>query len=82
MLAISSIYLYIEFYFRQVVNLSLPFFLDDLGCSGIENSLLECLPQHNCGRSHAYFEDAAVTCLHGGNKCIRHKNAYYRFVFV
>ena len=43
---------------------SVPFFLDDLGCTGSESNLLECLPEHNCGLST--FEDAVVICSHGG----------------
>ena len=29
---------------------SLPFLLDDIGCSGSETNLLDCLPEHNCHR--------------------------------
>ena len=44
--------------------MSIPFFLDDLGCTGSESNLLECLPLHNCRAS--LLEDAVVTCLNGG----------------
>lgn len=44
---------------------TLPFVLDDLGCNGTENNLLECLPQHNCGTSSD--ETAGVSCLLKGN---------------
>ena len=43
---------------------SFPIFLDDLGCTGSESNLLECLPNHNCFVSS--FEDAVGTCLNGG----------------
>ena len=39
---------------------SLPVFLDDLRCNGMEHNLLECLPHHNC---HGDMENAAVLCL-------------------
>ena len=43
---------------------TLPFVLDDLGCNGSENNLLECLPQHNCESSTD--ESAGVRCLRKG----------------
>ena len=43
----------------------LPFFLDDLGCSGSERNLLDCLPQHNCAMSSTP-ENAGVQCLRKG----------------
>ena len=43
---------------------NLPFVLDDLGCSGSESNLLECLPSHNC--LHSADEDAAVRCSRKG----------------
>ena len=49
---------------------TLPFLLDDLGCNGTESSLLECLPQHNCGKSSDVtndHEDAGVSCSRRGN---------------
>ena len=45
---------------------SLPFFLDDVGCKGSENDLLECLPQHNCESENTIDESASVSCLHKG----------------
>jgi hypothetical protein len=39
-----------------------PFVLDDLGCSGSEGTLLQCLPDHNCGTN----EDAGVRCQRKG----------------
>lgn len=42
----------------------LPFLLDDLGCNGFENNLLDCLPQHNCDTS--LNENAGVKCLRKG----------------
>ena len=45
---------------------ALPFFLDELGCSGSESNLLDCLPQHNCGSSN---ENAGVQCLRKGEFC-------------
>ena len=42
----------------------LPFLLDDLGCNGSENNLLDCLPQHNCDASRD--ENAGVQCLRKG----------------
>ena len=42
----------------------LPFLLDDVGCNGSENNLLDCLPQHNCDAS--VNEDAGVQCLRKG----------------
>ncbi|KAL8625952.1 hypothetical protein ACOMHN_012544 [Nucella lapillus] len=45
-----------------------PIFLDDLQCTGTEESLLQCrakpLYQHNCGHS----EDAGVICANGGGR--------------
>ena len=39
-----------------------PILLDDVGCTGDENRLIECshigIGQHNC----VHFEDAGVTC--------------------
>ena len=43
---------------------TLPFLLDDVGCNGSENNILDCLPQHNCDLS--YFENAGVQCLREG----------------
>lgn len=42
----------------------LPFILDDLGCSGSEGNLLECLPDHNCQSSGD--ENAGVRCQRKG----------------
>ena len=44
----------------------LPFVLDDLGCSGSEKNLLECLPTHNCGSSGNLNENAGVRCQRKG----------------
>ena len=44
---------------------TLPFVLDDLGCSGSEGNLLDCLPHHNCGQSSTN-ENAGVRCLRKG----------------
>ena len=44
---------------------TLSFFaLDDLGCSGSESNLLDCLPDHNC----VIDENAGVQCLRKGIK--------------
>ena len=43
-------------------NSELPFVLDDLGCSGDEGNLLQCLPDENCGSS----ENAGVRCQRKG----------------
>ena len=49
------------------IDNTLPFYLDDLGCSGTETNLLECLPEHNCGISaDGSNEDAGVRCLRKG----------------
>ena len=45
-------------------SMMLPFVLDDLGCSGSERNLLECLPKHNCDPSRN--ENAGVRCLRKG----------------
>ena len=46
---------------------TLSFFaLDDVGCNGSESKLLDCLPQHNCGRSDRGTENAGVQCLRKG----------------
>jgi hypothetical protein len=37
-------------------------FLDDVGCSGSEMNLLNCLPYHNC----KIGENAGVKCLRKG----------------
>ena len=43
---------------------SLSFFaLDDVGCSGSESNLLDCLPQHNCGVRMNKAENAGIQCL-------------------
>ena len=43
-----------------------PFFaLDDAGCIGTESNLLDCLPQHNCGKNRG-AENAGVQCLRKG----------------
>ena len=48
-------------------NSPLSFFaLDDVGCSGSENNLLDCLPQHNCGMRGTDIENAGVQCLRKG----------------
>ena len=45
---------------------TLSFFaLDDVGCNGSESSLLDCLPQHNCGMDRG-TENAGVQCLRRG----------------
>jgi hypothetical protein len=45
----------------------IPFFLDDVGCKGSENDLLECLPQHNCeSKITSADESASVSCLRKG----------------
>ena len=42
-------------------------FLDDVGCSGSEKSLLDCLPQHNCvAAAGGLEENARVKCLRHG----------------
>ena len=40
-----------------------PIHLDNVQCTGTENSLLQCTysPIHNC----AHFEDAGVICVNG-----------------
>ena len=43
---------------------NLTFVLDDLGCTGSESNLLECLPEHNCKSSAD--ESAKVSCLRKG----------------
>ncbi|MCG8624554.1 MAG: hypothetical protein MJE68_21485 [Proteobacteria bacterium] len=47
---------------------TLSFFaLDDVGCSGSESNLLDCLPQHNCGAGNVKgTENAGVQCLRRG----------------
>ena len=52
--------------------ITLPYFLDDVGCSGSESNLLECLPQHNCGTFVIGRENAGVQCSRKGinNDCI------------
>ena len=47
---------------------SLPFYLDDLKCSGSESNLLECLPNHNCEPKSGNVNDesACVRCLRKG----------------
>ena len=45
---------------------TLSFFsLDDVGCSGSESNLLDCLPVHNCGQDRG-TENAGVQCLRKG----------------
>ena len=48
---------------------TLSFFaLDDVGCSGSESNLLDCLPQHNCDIGNDKgTENAGVQCLRKGN---------------
>ena len=50
--------------FKVESESTLQFILDDLGCNGTENNLLECLPEHNCMQSPP--EDAGVRCLRKG----------------
>ena len=45
---------------------SLQFLLGDLGCSGSESNLLDCLPKHNCKVSNTDKENAGVQCLRKG----------------
>ena len=46
---------------------ALPFFLDDVGCSGSESNILDCLPQHNCHiNTDGTQEAAGVQCLRKG----------------
>ena len=65
--------------FEDVVDETenLPFVLDDLGCNGSENNLLECLPHHNC--IQPTDEYAAVNCSRKGradcNNIISHYNS-------
>ena len=48
---------------------TLSFFaLDDVGCSGAESNLLDCLPYHNCGNRRG-IQNAGVQCLRKG-KCV------------
>ena len=44
----------------------LPFVLDDLGCTGSESNLLECLPQHNCVVSVDQY--VGVSCSRKGGE--------------
>ena len=57
-----------EYYYSQFganITISiLPYILDDVGCSGSESNLLNCLPHHNCGSSKG--ENAGVHCLRKG----------------
>jgi hypothetical protein len=41
----------------------LPYFLDDVGCNGLESNLLNCLPSHNC----RVRESAGVQCIRKGS---------------
>ena len=43
----------------------LDFILDDVGCTGAESNILECLPDHNCGTT-SIDENAGVRCLRKG----------------
>ena len=52
----------VNFKVDESIN-TLHYTLDDLGCNGTENNLLECLPNHNCLYSP---EDAGVRCLRKG----------------
>ena len=49
---------------HQFGESTLPFLLDDVGCNGSENNILDCLPQHNCELSSS--ENAGVQCLRKG----------------
>jgi hypothetical protein len=53
--------------------LSLNFYaLDDVGCNGSESNLLDCLPDHNCGRNRGTgAENAGVQCLRKGTEGIK-----------
>ena len=46
----------------------LPYILDDVGCSGSENNLLDCLPQHNCAY---YYKNDIVGGENAGVQCLR-----------
>ena len=52
------------------------FALDDVGCTGSESNLLDCLPQHNCGAGNVKgAENAGVQCLRRGTD-----EQFYRFL--
>ena len=46
------------------------FALDNVGCNGTESSLLDCLPQHNCGLNNRGAENAGVQCLRKGEHIV------------
>jgi hypothetical protein len=53
--------------FGTNVSAYFPYLLDDVGCSGSESNLLNCLPDHNCiSDAVGLLEDAGVQCLRKG----------------
>ena len=51
---------------REKETEQLPFVLDDLGCTGLESNLLECLPTHNCASGVNGDAFAGVSCSRKG----------------